>query len=349
MPHKPIPPAQPPGDHAEELLAVLAHELRRPLTALLGAVATLQQRGQALPALQQQELLGMAHRQGEQLRRLLDQVLEAAGLDRGHAHLARRSLVDAAALAQEAGQAARLSHPDHPVTIEAAGPLLVRVDPLAVSRILGNLLDNAATYSPKGAPIRLSARRDRPARAAGRRGPRARDPRGRPRPGLPAVRAARSPHRQRWSWAWARVVRRPAAGPRQPWRAPGCQPARPPRCPLRAAATAGPRAPGAGASGPTRRRVGAGAGLGGVGRDGVIGWAFAAVPGRSRAVQPPSPCDSPFDRRGIVPNGLTRQRRGHRPCQRAGCRHAGGCDRSCQSSRPEAAPISSRLASSTPP
>jgi signal transduction histidine kinase len=160
MPHKPIPPAQPPGDHAEELLAMLAHELRRPLTALLGAVATLQQRGQALSALQQQELLGMAHRQGEQLGRLLEQVLEAAGLDRGRAHLARRSLLDAAAQAQEAGQAARLAHPDHPITIEAAGPLLVRVDPLAVSRILGNLLDNAAAYSPKGAPIRLSASRD---------------------------------------------------------------------------------------------------------------------------------------------------------------------------------------------
>ena len=37
---------------------------------------------------------------------------------------------------------------------------LVRADPLAISRILGNLLDNAAAYSPHGWPIRLSARRD---------------------------------------------------------------------------------------------------------------------------------------------------------------------------------------------
>jgi signal transduction histidine kinase len=36
----------------------------------------------------------------------------------------------------------------------------VRVDPLAISRILGNLLDNAAAYSPQGAAIRLSTRRD---------------------------------------------------------------------------------------------------------------------------------------------------------------------------------------------
>ena len=68
--------------------------------------------------------------------------------------------MDAAALAEEAGHAARLAHPNHPITIEAAGPLPVRVDPLAISRILGNLLDNAAAYSPQGAAIRLTARRD---------------------------------------------------------------------------------------------------------------------------------------------------------------------------------------------
>jgi two-component system, OmpR family, sensor histidine kinase KdpD len=159
MPHKPIPRTPSGGEPAEELLAILAHELRRPLTALLGAVATLRQRDHALSRRQQQELLGIAHRQGEQLGRLLDQLL-AAQIDRRQARLTRRSSVDAAALVEEAGLAARLAHPTHRIAIEVAGPLLVRVDPLAVSRILGNLLDNAATYSPHGAAIRLSASRD---------------------------------------------------------------------------------------------------------------------------------------------------------------------------------------------
>ena len=161
MPHQRIPhPPVAAGELAEELLAILAHELRRPLAAMLGALATLQQRHRALSVLQQQELLGIARRLGQQLGRLLDQLLAAADVDHGRARLARRSLVDAAALAEEAGRAARLAHPDHRITIEAAGPLLVRADPLAVSRILGNLLDNAAAYSPPGTPIQLTTGRD---------------------------------------------------------------------------------------------------------------------------------------------------------------------------------------------
>jgi two-component system OmpR family sensor kinase len=160
MPHQPIPGQQPPGEHPEELLAMVAHELRQPLTALRGALMTLQHRTQALSRSQQQELLGMANRQGEQLQRLLDQLLAAASVDHGHAHSPRRSQVDAAALAEEAGQAARLAHPNHPITIEAAGPLPVRVDPLAITRILGNLLDNAAAHCPPGSLIRLIGGRD---------------------------------------------------------------------------------------------------------------------------------------------------------------------------------------------
>ena len=162
MPHKPTGGEQPPGERPDDLLAIVAHELRRPLTALLGALATLQRRGLALSTPQQDELLAIASSQGEKLRRLLDQILAAAGLERPHVVTVQPSLVDAAALVHEAGVAARLAHPDRPITIRLAGPLVVRTDPLAISRILGNLLDNAATHTPPRAPILLSATRDGP-------------------------------------------------------------------------------------------------------------------------------------------------------------------------------------------
>ncbi len=161
MPHQPTGGEQPPDTHADDVLAVAAHELRRPLTALLAALGILQHRGRTLSAPQRGELLATARGQGEHLRRLLDQVLAAADLERRDAITLKPSLVDAAALAHQAGVAARLAHPDRPVTVHLAGPLPVHADPLAVSSILGNLLDNAATHTPPGTPILLSASRHR--------------------------------------------------------------------------------------------------------------------------------------------------------------------------------------------
>jgi signal transduction histidine kinase len=144
----------------EELLATVAHELRRPLTAILGAVATLQQRGPALSVAQQQELLSVARRQGTQLQELLDQLLASAALDHPQTRTAQASLVDVAALATEAAVGAQLAHPHHRITIEAAGPLVACADPLAITRILGNLLDNAARHAPPGSPIQQIGRCD---------------------------------------------------------------------------------------------------------------------------------------------------------------------------------------------
>ena len=99
----------PPGqDQVEELLVTVAHELRRPLTALLGALATVQQRGPALSAAQQQELLAMARRQGTHLLRLLEQLLVAA-VPEAQAAMGQASLVDAATLANETAVADRKS------------------------------------------------------------------------------------------------------------------------------------------------------------------------------------------------------------------------------------------------
>jgi signal transduction histidine kinase len=147
-------------DWTEELLATVAHELRRPLTAILGAVATLQQRGAALSVSQQQELLSVARRQGTQLQELLEQLLGSAALDHPQTRTVQASLVDAAALATEAVVAAQLAHPHHRITIEAAGPLPACADPLAITRILGNLLDNAALHAPLGSLIQLIGRCD---------------------------------------------------------------------------------------------------------------------------------------------------------------------------------------------
>jgi signal transduction histidine kinase len=67
--------------------------------------------------------------------------------------------VDAAILAGQAAAAAQVSHPQRAVVLDANAALPVRAAPEALLQVLGNLLDNAAKYSPDHTPIRLEAGR----------------------------------------------------------------------------------------------------------------------------------------------------------------------------------------------
>jgi signal transduction histidine kinase len=143
----------------DDLLATVSHELRTPLAGLLGALATLSGRGDALSALQRNELVTMAERQGERLKELIEQLLLAARFEHARAEQGDRPAVDAAILAGQAAAAAKVSHPRRTVVLDANAALPVRAVPEALLQVLGNLLDNAAKYSPDHTPIRLEATR----------------------------------------------------------------------------------------------------------------------------------------------------------------------------------------------
>jgi signal transduction histidine kinase len=143
----------------DDLLATVSHELRTPLAGLLGALATLSGRGEALSASQRNELVAMAERQGARLKELIEQLLLAARFEHARGEQGDRPAVDAAMLAGQAAAAAKVSHPRRSVVLDANAALPVRAAPEALLQVLGNLLDNAAKYSPDHAPIRLEASR----------------------------------------------------------------------------------------------------------------------------------------------------------------------------------------------
>jgi signal transduction histidine kinase len=143
----------------DDLLATVSHELRTPLAGLLGALATLDGRGDALSPTQRKELVAMAGRQGGRLKELIEQLLLAARFEHARPEQGDRPAVDAAILAGQAAAAAKVSHPQRTVVLDANAALPVRAAPEALLQVLGNLLDNAAKYSPDGTPIRLEAGR----------------------------------------------------------------------------------------------------------------------------------------------------------------------------------------------
>jgi signal transduction histidine kinase len=146
-----------------DFVATVSHELRSPLTTIVGVFGIMRVRRDRVTAKERDELVMMGIHQSERLHRMIEQLLEAARFEQadGVASLeAARVELDAGDLVRQAGAEARARHAGRRIAIETNGALPVRVAQDAVVQVLGNLLDNACKYSPDGEPVRLSGDRE---------------------------------------------------------------------------------------------------------------------------------------------------------------------------------------------
>jgi signal transduction histidine kinase len=146
-----------------DLIATVSHELRSPLTTIVGVFGILRVRRDRVSPSERDELVLMGIHQSERLHRMIEQLLLAARFEQadGVTSLeAARVELDATDLLRQAGAEARARHADRRIAIETNGSLPVRVAEDAVVQVLGNLLDNACKYSPSGEPVRLSGTRE---------------------------------------------------------------------------------------------------------------------------------------------------------------------------------------------
>lgn len=141
----------------DELLLAIVHELRAPLTQVVGYAELL---GGDRPRHPDEigEMNAAIQGASTTMRRLLDDLVEATRAQAKGFSLRTRSIdlgpllraVVAGYEAQERAHQVTLDLPDH--------WLAVRADPERVRQILANLLTNAISYSPAGGEIRVSAR-----------------------------------------------------------------------------------------------------------------------------------------------------------------------------------------------
>jgi K+-sensing histidine kinase KdpD len=136
-----------------EFLAVITHDLKAPLTAILGYVRLLRGLEGKASADQTRDFLEVAEQQGERMVEMLEQLIVATSLEEGAPSLARQAL-DLPSLVEESVSAFRAVLQERPIRLAIPSDLPpVFGDPSAVQHILANLVENAVKYSPEGAEI----------------------------------------------------------------------------------------------------------------------------------------------------------------------------------------------------
>ena len=141
----------------EQFLAMLSHELRNPLAAVLNATRVMHTQGDKAALSKATDVI---ERQSRHMARLLDDLLDVSRITQGGIELRKEDLDlrDAIELAVEAVRPHLDSH-DTVLDMELPDePLHVRGDRARLQQIIGNLLNNAAKYSPKGSRVELQAR-----------------------------------------------------------------------------------------------------------------------------------------------------------------------------------------------
>jgi signal transduction histidine kinase len=139
----------------DEFIAILAHELRNPLAPLRFGLDILSNR-QAELSPQTTKILATMNRQLGHMVRLIDDLLDMSRISSGSIEL-KRAPEDLANIIQTAVEINRpfLEGRHHQVTLDVDRKLSANCDATRVAQIIGNLLHNAAKFTPDGGQIRV--------------------------------------------------------------------------------------------------------------------------------------------------------------------------------------------------
>ncbi len=141
----------------QALIDSVSHELRSPLSSILGAATVL---GSAPPVTQDRrlgELVNGMREEAERLNRDIQNMIDASRVG-NEGIRPRREPTEIADIVNAAVARCRPRIGDRNISVVVAPDLpILNVDPAMVAQAVFNLLDNAAKYSPPDSPIGVSA------------------------------------------------------------------------------------------------------------------------------------------------------------------------------------------------
>jgi len=145
------------GRRKDEFLATLAHELRNPLAPIRTGLEVMRMSPAGDPAVVKAR--EMMERQLGHMVRLVDDLMDASRITSGKVELKREKLL-VRTVVDHAVEASRslIEAGGHALTVTVADePVWVDGDLTRLAQVVGNLLNNAAKYTPNGGQITLSA------------------------------------------------------------------------------------------------------------------------------------------------------------------------------------------------
>jgi two-component system CheB/CheR fusion protein len=140
----------------DEFLAMLAHELRNPLSPLTSALE-IAKSPTAPPAVVERAWQIMTH-QVQNMARLVDDLLDVSRMTQGRIQLRRQPMDTTAVVSQaiDAGRQAVDARGQELVFSAPTTPVVAEIDPLRLEQIVSNLLSNASKFSARGGHIWVS-------------------------------------------------------------------------------------------------------------------------------------------------------------------------------------------------
>jgi signal transduction histidine kinase/CheY-like chemotaxis protein len=146
----------------DEFLATLGHELRNPLAPILNSLEILKLSG-AFEDARTAPACAVMERQVHHLNRLVDDLLEVSRITRGIIEVKREPL-DLTAIVRAAIETSRpvLDNLRHEIKVDFAREQICVVgDPVRLTQVFANLLNNAAKYTNHGGRITIAMRREK--------------------------------------------------------------------------------------------------------------------------------------------------------------------------------------------
>ena len=144
----------------EALIGSVSHELRTPLASILGAATVLSKSAAVAKDERLTSLAGVVRDEAERLNNDIQNLLDATRISREQIR-PRQEWIEPQDIVNAALERRRRRLSDHHVSLDMDSNLpFIYVDPVLVEQAFGQLVDNAAKYSPPGSPITVAAKRN---------------------------------------------------------------------------------------------------------------------------------------------------------------------------------------------